>query len=464
MQAYRHLCIQHADELIFGRSPRPLRLNNGLQIGAGTVYPEINFTLPDISISADTMPEIRKQYTQMIEGVCKRAVELQAPGLVVEFELLPELTLTPEWGAEITAILRATLDRYAAQEGLLCALRVTPNDIREFARPPWMRSGEYWEKMVRSFELCAAAGADLLSIESTGGKEIHDDALLYGDLPAVVFALGVLACRDMAHLWDMIVGVADRHGVIPAGDTACGFGNTAMMLAEKRYLPRVWAALVRVLTVPRSLVAFERGAVGPSKDCAYEGPYLKAITGCPIALEGAEAACAHLSPIGNIAKATADLWSNESVQNVKLLGEMAPTVSLEQLVYATRLMNVASAQGAEAAATLRDWLVRSDACLDPQAYVLRPDVVVQLAQEIVQETSAYGRTRRAAQAALALLRRAYGDGDFALPPKEAAWLDRLSRQADALPEDEAELTDRMASLLDPEKIRVTEYLGAQPVV
>lgn len=464
MQAYRHLCIQHADELIFGRSPRPLRLNNGLQIGAGTVYPEINFTLPDISISADTMPEIRKQYTQMIEGVCKRAVELQAPGLVVEFELLPELTLTPEWGAEITAILRATLDRYAAQEGLLCALRVTPNDIREFARPPWMRSGEYWEKMVRSFELCAAAGADLLSIESTGGKEIHDDALLYGDLPAVVFALGVLACRDMAHLWDMIVGVADRHGVIPAGDTACGFGNTAMMLAEKRYLPRVWAALVRVLTVPRSLVAFERGAVGPSKDCAYEGPYLKAITGCPIALEGAEAACAHLSPIGNIAKATADLWSNESVQNVKLLGEMAPTVSLEQLVYATRLMNVASAQGAEAAATLRDWLVRSDACLDPQAYVLRPDVVVQLAQEIVQETSAYGRTRRAAQAALALLRRAYGDGDFALPPKEAAWLDRLSRQADALPEDEAELTDRMAPLLDPEKIRVTEYLGAQPVV
>src|SRR5690606_10723139 len=160
------------------------------------------------------------------------------------------------------------------------------------------------------------------------------------------------------------------------------------------------------------LVAFERGAVGPSKDCAYEGPYLKAITGCPIALEGAEAACAHLSPVGNIAKATADLWSHESVQNVKLLGEMAPTVSLGQLVYAARLMNVASAQGAGAAAALRDWFVRSDAHLDPQAYVLRPDVVVQLAREIVQETSAYGRTRRAAQAALALLRRAYGGGDF----------------------------------------------------
>lgn len=463
MESYRGLAIQHADELIFGRSPRPLRLKNGLEIGAGTVYPELNFTLPDVIISAETMPEIRGQYGQMIEGACKRAVELHVPGLVVEFELLPELTLTPEWGAEITAILRATLDQYATEHGLLSALRVTPNDIREFARPPVMRSGEYWDKMVRSFELCAAAGADLLSIESTGGKEIHDEALLYGDLTAVVFSLGVLASRDMAYLWDMIVDVAAKEGAIAAGDTACGFGNTAMMLAEKRYLPRVWAALVRVLTAPRSLVAFERGAVGPSKDCAYEGPYLKAITGYPIALEGAEAACAHLSPVGNIAKATADLWSNESVQNVRLLGEMAPTVSLEQLAYATRLMNVAAAQGPEAATTLRDWFVASDAALDPQAWVLRPDVVVALAGEIVQETSAYARTRRAALATLERLRQAHQAGEFALPPKEVAWLDRLSRQADALPEAEGELIERMTPTLDPEKIRVTEYLEAQSI-
>ncbi len=107
METYRELWVTDADELIFGRSPRPLRLKNGLSIGAGTVYPEINFTLPDISIAAETLPEIRRQYSQMIAGVCKRAVELQAPGLVVEFELLPELTLTPEWGAEITALLRS---------------------------------------------------------------------------------------------------------------------------------------------------------------------------------------------------------------------------------------------------------------------------------------------------------------------------------------------------------------------
>src|ERR1039457_6460689 len=132
-----------------------------------------------------------------------------------------------------------------------------------------------------------------------------------------------------------------------------------MALADTRHIPKVWAAVVRVMTVARSLVAQERGAVGPGKDCAYENVYLKAITGCPMSMEGAEAACAHLSPVGNIAKAVADLWSNESVQNIKLLGGMAPTVCVEQLLFATRLMNTASAHGAASARLLRDWLVES---------------------------------------------------------------------------------------------------------
>src|SRR5690606_9207896 len=122
----------------------------------------------------------------------------------------------------------------------------------------------------------------------------------------------------------------------------------------------------------RSLVAYECGAVGPGKDCGYENPILKAITGFPMAMEGKCAACAHLSPVGNIAAAVADTWSNESVQNIRLLGAMAPIVSLEQLVYDTRLFNQALADGPEAAAMLRKWLVRSDAPLDPQAYVLTP--------------------------------------------------------------------------------------------
>ena len=457
METYARLAIGQADELVFGQCRHPLTLRSGLVIGDGTVYPELNFTLPVMAIEAGTMADVRGQYAEMIENACKRAVELNAPGLVVEFELLPELTLVPEWGAEVTAVLRETLDAYAAGHGLKSGLRVTPNDIREFTRPPLMREGEHWDNMVRSFELSAKNGADMLSIESTGGKEIHDDAIQMANLPAVVFALGILGCRDMAYLWDMIVRVGTENGAVAAGDTACGFGNTAMMLAEIRYIPRVWAALIRVLTVPRSLVAYERGAVGPSKDCAYEGPYLKAITGYPIALEGAEAACAHLSPVGNITKAYADLWSNESVQNVKLLGGMAPTVSLEQLTYAARLMNVASAQGSDSARFLRDLLIASDDKLDPQAFVLRPDVVIQLAGEIVEEETGYRRTRRAALATLAVLREGHQDGRYRLPPNEVNWLDRLQRQADQLPEAEDAFLEQMIPTLDLDKIRLDQY-------
>ncbi|HYA44589.1 MAG TPA: methyltransferase MtaB domain-containing protein, partial [Acidimicrobiales bacterium] len=400
MERYGSLSIADADEVVWGRSPRPLRVG-GLAIGGGTVYPELNFTLPPMEINKTTMPQVREEYRQMADDACARAVALQVPGLVVEVELLPELTRTPDWGAEVAATVKERLEAYRSKHGLANALRVTPNDNRDFVRPPMMRTGKELEHMLAAFDLCAGSGADLLSIESTGGKEVHDDALLNGDLPLAVFALGVLGARDMAFLWDSVIDVARHHRVVAAGDSACGFGNTAMALASGGYVPRVWAAVVRVMTVPRSLVAYERGATGPSKDCAYEGPYLKVLTGYPISMEGSEAACAHQSPVGNISRATADLWSNESVQNVKLLGGMAPTVSLEQLAYATRLMNTASARGE--ALGLRNLFIESDAPLDPQAYVLRPDLVVPLAAQIVKEPTPYLRTRRAALAALQAL-------------------------------------------------------------
>ena len=66
---------------------------------------------------------------------------------------------------------------------------------------------------------------------------------------------------------------------------------------------RVFAAVVRAVSAVRTLVCYECGAVGPGKDCGYENPILKAITGFPIAMEGKTAACAHLSPVGNIAAA-----------------------------------------------------------------------------------------------------------------------------------------------------------------
>ena len=46
MENYTRLAIQNPDDLLFGTCPRPLHLKNGMVIGGGTVYPELNFTLP----------------------------------------------------------------------------------------------------------------------------------------------------------------------------------------------------------------------------------------------------------------------------------------------------------------------------------------------------------------------------------------------------------------------------------
>jgi hypothetical protein len=58
-------------------------------------------------------------------------------------------------------------------------------------------------------------------------------------------------------------------------------------------------------------------------------------------------------------------------------------------------------------------------------------------------TSAYQRTRLAVLATLAELRRAHKAGQVKILPHEVRWLDRLQRQADALPEEEAALVAEM---------------------
>ncbi len=61
MPTYTSLAISHIDDFIFGKCPLPVTLKNGLLIGGGTVYPELNFTLPDMLINQSTMPEVRNQ-------------------------------------------------------------------------------------------------------------------------------------------------------------------------------------------------------------------------------------------------------------------------------------------------------------------------------------------------------------------------------------------------------------------
>lgn len=455
--SYKRLAIDQQADLIFGQCPHPLTLKNGMVIGGGTVYPELNFTLPTLAVEESTWPKVVAHYREIASGALARAAELQAPGVVLEFETVPPMTANPDWGIELCELLLAEIESARVKYGLRAALRMTPNDNREMERPPVMRSGPYWEAMVETFERSAAAGADLLSIESVGGKEVHDEALIMADIRAVIFALCVMGVRDMKFLWDRIVDIARRHGVVAAGDTACGFGNTAMVLAEQRLIPHVFAAIVRPITAVRSLVAYECGALGPGKDCGYENPILKAITGFPMSMEGKGATCAHLSPLGNIAAATCDLWSNESVQNLKLLGGMAPTCCLEQLEYDCRLFNRAAGEGDESRRTLQRWLVESDAGLDPQAFVLTPANCLAFAGEIVASANHYEAGRRVAAKAVALLRRGVADDEVRISERDLVFLDLVEGVLETLPEDEETFVAETLPLLDTTKFKPEEY-------
>jgi methanol--5-hydroxybenzimidazolylcobamide Co-methyltransferase len=216
-----------------------------------------------------------------------------------------------------------------------------------------------------------------------------------------------------------------------------------MQLANQHMLPEVLAAVVRAMSAVRSLAAFEHGAVGPSKDCAYEGPILKAITGCPISMEGKSASCAHFSPMGNIAAAMCDLWSNESVQNVRLLSGSAPEAFTETLAYDCRLMNVASDKGE--ALRLRDWLTESDEWLSPQAAVLSPEATISIARAIASKDDHYNQTVAAGLAAVGILRAGIHAKQLTLAVREAPWLDRIERELNSLAGDETRLTEEMMS-------------------
>lgn len=443
------LAINNLDDFIYGSCPNPVTTKSGMVIGGGTIYPEINFTLPGMDVNDATIDKALGIYSNIIDGVLKRAAELYAPGVLVEFETVPDFTEHPKYGIDANRILINGIKEAADKYGLKASLRTTPNDLREMSRPPVMRGGKYWDTMLELYEQCAKDGSDFLSIESTGGKEINDEALVKADIRKAIFAMGVLGCRDMEYLWGNLVKLSDENGCFAAGDSACGFANTAMVLAEKGFIPHVFAAVMRVVAVPRALVAFEQGAVGPSKDCAYEGPYLKAITGSPIAMEGKSAAGAHLSPIGNIAAAVADTWSNESIQQVKLLSEMAPVVGMEQLVYDCRLMNVAKEKGQ--GLIMRDLLTESDAPLDVQAWVLRPDVVLKIAGELVKEQDNFLKTKLAAKLTINELRDAIKAEKVKADRRDMKWLDKMEKAVDTIPDDPEQFYAEIKPELDMDK-------------
>jgi methanol--5-hydroxybenzimidazolylcobamide Co-methyltransferase len=445
---YKSLAISNPEELIFGDAPLKVKTKRGLVIGGGRVYPEINFTLPPMEVSVKTLAELRKIYTEIVEGVLDRAIELQSNGLVLEFETLIEMTRTPFIGVELVKTMNEICERYYQHYKLPVEIRLTPNDLREFDRPPKSRTSSYLDAMLELFDRGAKAGGNLLSIESTGGKEISDNALMMCDMKKFIFSQAVLGVRDMEFLWPRIIGIAQKNNVIAGGDTACGFGNTAMVLADRHYIPKIFAAIARVATVVRTLVAIEKGATGPDKDCGYEGPFLKAITGTPISMEGKTSACAHLSPVGNVTAAAADLWSNESVQQIKLLSGMAPVAYYEQLEYDVRLMNEAKRTGKSESVMLQKLFVNSDIRHDPQALILAPENVIRISNQIIKGNNSIESAVMGCLEGIKIINEAIHADLLKLDEKELVWTDMLEMDICSIPTDEDKFIEMMLQELE----------------
>ncbi len=452
---YHTLEIDDPGELVFGRAKYPVTTPRGLVIGGGTVYPELNFTLPPMTITKDTYAEVHDQYREIVTSALVRARELYQNGIIFEFETLLEMTRDPNLGISLVEMMNELCEHSYQKYGIKSEIRLTPNDMRDLEKPLKMRTGRYLDRMLTLFEKGAEAGGNLLSIESTGGKELCDNALVNCDIKSVTYALSVLGVRDMKFLWKQIVEIADRTGVIPGGDTACGFANTAMVLADKHYIPKIFAAVVRVISAVRTLTAIEEGALGPDKDCGYEGPFLKAITGRPISMEGRTSACAHFSSVGNVSGACCDLWSNESVSNVKLLSGMAPTVSFEQLVYDTRLFNQAARGG-----FVHEYITmmcESDIHLDPQALILSPEHVITISKEIVSGKNYIEASVLGALKCLDIIEAAVSSKSLQLEQREIIWIDMIRDELSAIPYDESEFTELMQQKLQEQNIQLDEY-------
>jgi len=449
---FKKLAYDNARDLVFGKSLHPVKCGFGLEIGGGEVYPEVNYTLPTMNVVGN-LDKVNKEFRDMVREILERTQKLQVPGVVLEFEQTFDLTDNPAWGAQITKETKDIMREFYDKHGLKSALRVTVADIRDKNHPPLLRQGAEYEKMIESFRLCAQAGADILSIESTGGKEISDPSIMNCDIKGIVFSVGLLGSRDMEFLWDRIVEISNQYKIVPGGDTDCAHSNTAMRLAFMNYVPQTFAALVRAVGAARSLVAFERGATGPHKDCGYEGPIVKAITGMPIAMEGKSCACAHASFMGNVASAACDLWSNESVQHVRLLGGYAPEVFAEVLTYDCRLMNQALKHNHEN--TLQHMLVESDIHTSPEALVIAPESAVRIAKAIIQHEGYYHRSLAAALAAAEIITEAVEKKELVLPEREITWLERFVDDLKDCPKDEKafidEMTPQYASLFSPKE-------------
>lgn len=436
MKLTASMAYDRPEDMIFGSAKHPVTTRRGLVLGGGAVVPEV---APHPRPGSEaSLKSLLREFERANGDVLERCVQVGLPSVVIENEHVFQMTHNPEWGKEIAAQTASQIEEHHAKYGLKTAYRSTIADIRKPDMVP-MRDSDRTHAVLESFKACAKH-SDILSIESMGGKEISDYALIRNDIRGMLFAQAVLGGRDVAWLWKQITDICREHDCIPGGDTACAQANTAMFMAggfTSTNVPQSLAALVRAISVSGSLAAYENGAVGPGKDCAYENPIIKAITGMPMSMEGKSSACAHMSLCGNVMAAVCDLWSNEAVEYHHMFGGSTAAVFTEILGYDAAAMNAAIALGHEK--EFMACLVASDRYRSAHSFILCPDNAWKIGKTVVENNeSLYARARAAA---IECGRLMLGDPVLRFTDAEKSALMTYLKELDALPDDEDDFID-----------------------
>lgn len=451
-KAYTSLAYTDPDEMVFGDAINPVNEPKGwgFTAGGGQVHPDIKVAPPPGSEAS--LEKLKTAHNHLTTDACNRAIGIGIPSIMVEQEHVFQQTHNPDWGAATTEVQRDILQEFRDEWGIACWLRQTVADLRR--SEIGLRGVDYESDIMATVEACCKAGASDIAMETMGGKEVLDYSVTRAALEGVLFGIGVCGSLDMEYVWSQVVDICKKNNVVAGGDTNCSGANTVMFIAgglTDKDVAHTFAAFARAISAPRSLVAMEAGCTGPDKDCAYEGPIIKAISGNPTCQEGKDCVCAHGDVMGNLIAQVCDIWTNESVEYHEEFGGTTAAVWFQAVAEEVALMNIAKQTGNDK--TLRDLYMSTDIYRDPQPLILAYPNAFEIGKEIVSDgEDIYLRCKRAAIKAGEIMSDAHDAGKVPLSKFEKEALDKGMDELEALTDDKDRFISDKVAWADEVKI------------